>query len=188
MAAGFSEPARRWGHLSAPVEGRICMLGGCTESEPSPTLHVFDFYLEAWREFEVTADGPSPPPGLYEGASTSSGQHVFIYGGHDGVCFQGSLYELDISTLKWHQLAATSAGHGPMRKRSCGMVCHHDLLILFGGFGFQSGPTQLGAKFVKCEEYTDGRGWSNELHTFSLKEGEKVYNVMLYTALPIHIV
>ncbi len=52
-----------------------------------------------------------------------------------------------------------------------------DQLILFGGYGYPSGPTQPGAEFIKSTKYTDGSGWTNELHSYSLKEGELVIGV-----------
>ena len=169
-----AEPTPRWGHFSAPVKEQLYLLGGLTSEEKGEalsTLHVFDFHLEFWRE--TAADGPSPPPRLYSGASTSSGHDIFIYGGWSNGTYQGTLHHLDTSTLKWHQLA--TEGNGPMRKSNCAMVHHHKKLVLFGGYGLPSGPTQQGAEFIKNSKHTDGRGWSNELHTFDLKEGEEVF-------------
>ena len=59
-----------------------------------------------------------------------------------------------------------------MRKSGCGMVSYLDKLILFGGYGIPSGPTQPGAQFIKNSKYTDGRGWTNELHMFDVQKGE----------------
>ena len=52
------------------------------------------------------------------------------------------------------------------------MVACDSNLVLFGGHGITSGPTQPGAEFVKSSKFTDGRGWTNELHTFDLIKGE----------------
>ena len=52
------------------------------------------------------------------------------------------------------------------------MVTYGNMLILFGGYGYPSGPTQPGAEFKKDSKFTGGAGWTNELHTFDLKEGE----------------
>ena len=60
-----------------------------------------------------------------------------------------------------------------MRKVGCGMVACDSKLVLFGGYGIPSGPTQSGAEFIKNSTYTDGRGWTNEVHTFD-KQGEGV--------------
>ena len=35
-----------------------------------------------------------------------------------------------------------------------------------------SGPTQPGAEFIKDSRFTDGRGWTNELHVFDVQKGE----------------
>ena len=51
------------------------------------------------------------------------------------------------------------------------MVAYGNKLVLFGGYGIPSGPTQPGAEFVKNTSFTDGRGWTNELHSFDLKTG-----------------
>ena len=59
-----------------------------------------------------------------------------------------------------------------MRKAGCEMVSYGSKLVLFGGCGIPSGPTQPGAEFVKSSKYTDGIGWTNELHTFDLIKGE----------------
>ena len=50
------------------------------------------------------------------------------------------------------------------------MVTYGSKLVLFGGYGPTSGPTQPGAEFVKSGKNTSG--WTNELHTFDVGEGE----------------
>ena len=53
------------------------------------------------------------------------------------------------------------------------MIAFGRKLLLFGGYGIPSGPTQPGEKF-KSSNFSDGRGWTNELHLFDIKEGEGV--------------
>ena len=50
------------------------------------------------------------------------------------------------------------------------MVVYGRKLILFGGYGVPSHPSQQ--DFVKNSRSTKGRGWTNELHSFDLEEGE----------------
>ena len=170
-----AEPSPRWGHFSAPVEGQVYLYGGRTKdftkekSKLSSTVHVFDSYFESWKEPAV-AEGPFPP-GLYVGACASSGHHVYVYGGAYDTQWQGSLHQLNCKTMKWTQLS--TPGHGPMRKVGCGLVTYGDQLVLFGGYGLPSGPTQPGAEFIKDTNYTDNIGWSNELHSFNVKEGKE---------------
>ena len=168
MEAGFSEPSPRWGQLSAVVEEKPCMYGGRTKdflkekSGLASSVHSFD---GSWYCEDTSG---VPPHGLYLGACASAGHHVYVYGGLDGSAHQGSLHQLDTRTWTWKQLSST----GPMRKSGCQMVSYGSNLVLFGGYGIPSGPTQPGPEFVKNSNYTDGRGWTNELHTFDLIKGE----------------
>ena len=164
------EPSPRWGHYSALVEKKVCVWGGVTKdilkqkSELASSVHSFDPLLEFWDKNKLSG---VPPPGLYDGGCASAGHHVYLY---DGSHNQSSLHQLDTRSWTWKQLSSA----GPMRKVSCGMVAHDSKLVLFGGYGVQSGPTQPGAEFIKSSDFTDGRGWTNEVHTFDLKEGEGV--------------
>ena len=144
------------------------MWGGYTKdfferkSELASSVHSFDQFLELWAENES-----SGPPGLIDGACASAGHHVYVYGGDDGSYSQGSLHQLDTRSWTWKQLSSA----GPMRNQGCGMVAHDSKLVLFGGYGVPSGPTQPGAEFVKNSKYTSGEGWTNELHVFDLNKG-----------------
>ena len=167
------EPSPRWGHYSALVEEKFCVWGGYTKDilkkkrELPSSVHCFDPLLEFWDGNKVNG---VPPTGLYGGACASAGQHVYLYGGYDGSRRQSSLHQLDTRSWTWKQLSSA----GPMRKSRCGMVACDSKLVLFGGHGVPSGPTQPGAEFIENSRYTDGMGWTNEVHTFDLKEGEGV--------------
>ena len=175
MGAGFSEPSPRWGHFSAPVQDKLLVWGGRAKDFAkeknvlASTVHSFDPVLESWAENKPS--GP-PPPGLYSGACASAGHHLYVYGGSGGSNRHGSLHQLDTKSWTWKQLS--SAGLSPMKKIACGMVTYGSKLVLFGGYGTSSGPTQPGAEFVKSSKWANG--WTNdhELHTFDLKEGEGV--------------
>ena len=170
------EPSPRFSHYSALVEEKFCVWGGRTKdflkekSELASSVHCFHPLLEFW---DVNKIGGVPPPGLSTGSCASAGHHVYLYGGSDGSHRQSSLHQLDTRSWTWKQLSSA----GPMRKVSCGMVAHDSKLVLFGGYGYPSGPTQPGAEFIKDSKFTDGRGWTNEVHTFNLKEGEGVSRV-----------
>ena len=172
MGSGFSEPPPRFCQLSAVVEGKLCVYGGRTKdflkekSRLASSVHSFDGLLESWYSEDT---GGVPPHGLYNGACAPAGHHVYVYGGTDGSAYQSSLHQLDTRTWTWKQLSST----GPMRKSGCRMVSYGSNLVLFGGYGIPSGPTQPGSEFVKNSKYIDtGRGWTNELHTFDLIKGE----------------
>lgn len=168
MAAKLSdEPCPCWGYFSASVEGKFCVWGGVTKDFPEENLtssvQCFDPVLESW--VHVGCSGP-PPPGFYRGACTSSGRRLYLYGGVNGLRYQSSLHQLDTKSWTWKQLST-----GPTRKGRCGMVAYSDKLVLFGGYGVPSGPTQQGAEFIEDSNYPS-RGWTNEQHIFHLKDGE----------------
>ena len=172
MASALSEPSPRWGHYSAAIGGQLHVFGGRTKdfrkekSEIRASVHTFNQCVETWK-VKITLG--EPPPGLYDGACAIIHNKMYMYGGNDGTCFQDSLHQLDLDSFKWSQLL-----NGPMKKTGCRMASYSGNLILFGGYGIPSGPTQPGARFVKSTRSTDGRGWTNELHMFNVQEGEGV--------------
>ena len=172
MAARITEPSARWGHAAAPVGDKVAVFGGRSKdfSEQkralASTVHLFDVNSKTWT-VSRTEEGPV----LYGAACASALNEMFLYGGvSEGTAadYQGSLHHLNLSTLEWSQ--PSSAGQGPMRKTNGGMIYCDQKLIIFGGYGFPTGPTQAGAEFVLDTMVNDGSGWSNELH--SLEEGE----------------
>ena len=88
-----------------------------------------------------------------------------MYGGRDGSRVLNSLHQLDTQSWTWSELTKS----GPS-----GMIAFDRKLLVFGGYGIPSGPTQSVAKFIKNSNFSDGRGWTNEIHLFDLKEGEGV--------------
>ena len=172
----FCEPAPRFLHGAAAIGGRCYLWGGHVQDlsksgrrKLTSTIETFDPYLETWEKHPTT--GVSPP-GLYYEACTSLLDSLYWFGGYDGSSYYNSLHKLDTTTLEWRELQPLNKADGPMRKVGCGMVSfHQDKLAVFGGYGFPTGPTQPGAIFIKDTDYTDGSGWSNELHVFDITEG-----------------
>ena len=170
------EPSPRLSHGAAAVGGRCYLWGGRVQDftasgrrKLTSTVDIFDPYLETWEEHPTTG---VPPPGLYFGACTSLLDSLYWFGGWDGSCRYNSLHRLDTTTLEWREIQPLNQADGPMRKIGCGMVSFlQDQLAVFGGYGIPTGPTQPGAMFTKSTHYTDGRGWSSELHVFTITEG-----------------
>ena len=174
----LNEPYPRFGHGVAPVGGRCYLWGGCSvggrKKLPS-TIEIFEPYLETWEKYPATGE---PPPGLYFGACTSLLDSLYWFGGSDSSSLYNSLHRLDSTTLEWRKIQPLNKAYGPMRKYGCKMVSFlQDRLATFGGHGIPAGPTQPGAILTKDSNYTDGRGWSNELHVFNITEGNLVSNV-----------
>ena len=167
------EPSPRYGHYAAPVGGRCLLWGGRVpdfgRKKLALTVEIFDPYLEVWEQQATSGDSP---PGLEDGACASLLGQLYSFGGTDGASYYNSLHTLDPTSLEWNELRVLNQADGPMRKHGCGMVSYNgDRLALFGGYGIPTGPTQPGATFTKNTIYTDGRGWSNELHIFNVTEG-----------------
>ena len=193
MAEGFSEPTPRQSPFSAPVGGQVFLSGGRTPDFRKESslyrVHSLNVYSETWRERQVAR---APPPGVYLGASASSGQYLYCFGGYDGSAWRNTLYQLDTTsaTMKWTQLTTPDFSSGPMKKDGGGMIAYGSHLILFGGYGVPCAPTQPGAEFVKDHYYADGCGWTNELHVFDVTEGEAIlchyiYRVYCSTGIPV---
>ena len=160
------EPSSRAGHYSAAVGGQLYVVGGLTENifeMGVVNVHCFNQCRETWQTRATTGD---PPPGFHRGACTTTGHHLYMYGGTDGQGYGHSLHKLDVDTLEWSRLPS-----GPMKKGVCGLISCEKQLILFGGYGLPSGHTQPGAQFVASMSRA-GYGWTNQLHSFNLKEGE----------------
>jgi len=170
------EPSPRWDHYAAPVGGRCFLWGGCVpdfsasgRKKLASTVEIFHPYQETWEQQPTSG---VPPPGLYLGTSVSLLDQLYSFGGFDGASRYNTLHMLDPTSLEWKQKRALNLADGPMRKSGCGMVPYRqDRLALFGGYGIPTGPTQPGATFTKNTRYTDGSGWSSELHIFNIREG-----------------
>ncbi len=177
-ASSFSEPSCRWSHHSAAVKGQLYVFGGITKdfskgkTELAVSVQIFNQCMKTWQTKATTGN---PPLGLCDGACTSSGHHLYLYGGWDGSLRHDSLHQLDTNTLEWSQLPS-----GPTRKDGCDMVCFEGKLVLFGGYGFPLGPRQPEAEFIKDSALNDGSGWTNELHCF--EGGEMRHKTELVTA------
>ena len=60
-----------------------------------------------------------------------------------------------------------------MRKAFCGMIAiDATTLVIVAGDGIPSGDIQLGSRFVKDANFSDGSGTTNELHKYDLNIGE----------------
>ena len=145
----MDEPSPRYHHFSAAVVDKLYVWGGVGTS----TVHLYNPDSETWNT--NTCEGPHPP-GISRGACASAGHHLYTYGGWDeGENVQGTLHLLDTRSRRWKLISSES---GPMKKRGSRMVVYDSKIVLFGGYG--------------------NSGRTNELHTFTLKEGERLHIAM----------
>ena len=170
------EPKPRAFHYTGAVRGKLLIFAGetvdfdKTKEELSSTIQVFDQYLEQWRQLQTTG---CPPKGLCGGGCCAppSGD-LYVYGGSDGSIYPDGLYKL--SSEKWSQLSlGESDVNGPTKKGICGMVFFKKKKVaVIGGYGPPPASLQPGASFIKDKRYSDGQGWTNEIHIFDTDECE----------------
>ena len=132
-------------------------------------VEVFDGYAELWQREEVT--GEPPASGVYAAASASIDNDLFTFGGYDDIKWYNSLHKLKNGS-QWIELSHQNRRpESPMAKFDAGMIVQGDNLSVFGGYGIPHGPTQPGSSFIQHTRFTDGAGWTNEFHIYSLKDG-----------------
>ena len=184
QASDLYEPNSRLAHVASSVcdgPDQLIVWGGETSEfysndgriQLASIIEQFDIHSEVWCQ-RGTGGTPHPAPSC--AACTSFGNRLFIYGGsYDGAATSnnGLLSCLDLTTLTWSQLSlAGGTVGGPMRKVGCSIVhFHHDKLAVIGGYGIPTGPTQPGSSFIRNTQFTDGRGWTNEIHVFDISQG-----------------
>ena len=170
----YHEPPARSRHFAAPLRESLYIWGG--ESNRNDNLKVdfarFDPLSEQWTKFPI--DGNSlTPPGLIDGACTSSDKSFYTYGGFSTSTrspLTGSLFEFNIQSANWTQLSAGNPQHSdcPTMKYGCKMVYYEGKLVLFGGC---SGSDTYG-RFSLVELPTYQTGYTNELHLFDLNNSK----------------
>ena len=152
----MAQPSPRYRHFSAAIVDKLYVWGGLGAESTSSTsiVHHYDPDSETWNT-NITCEGPHPP-GISCGACASAGHHLYTYGGYDerGI-MQGTLHLLDTKSRRWKLISSQG---GPMKKRGSRMIVYDSKIVLFGGHG--------------------NSGRTNELHTFNLKEGERLHIAM----------
>ena len=153
----MAEPYPRRDHFSAAIVDKLYVwggVGGYRERVVTSIVHHYDPDSETWNT--NTCQGPHPP-GIRSGACASAGHHLYTYGGwNEGGNVQGTLHQLDTRSRRWNLISSEG---GPMRKKGSRMIIYDSKIVLFGGRG------------------KSGR-MTNELHTFNLKEGERLHIAM----------
>ncbi len=140
---------------------------GMGPNEWSNCLSVYECSTETWTMKPTTLPAH---PGLGKGCSILVGRYLYVFGGANGSTYYNDMSKLDLDTLQWSKVQTT--GSQPIRKAGCGLVrVNERTLCCIGGRGFGFGPTQSGSTFIRNTIYSDGRGWTNEIHLFDLQDG-----------------
>ena len=128
--------------------------------------------IHRWEKQHTTG---TPPPGVWGYSSCSSGTDIYYFGGYCGhdTCYHNSLLLLNVRTLIWTELFATTDRSGPMQKAYSALLAFDDQLLAFGGYRYASGeahpshPSPL-AKYEKDGAFV----YTNEHHLFDRERGE----------------
>ena len=98
------EPTPRTKHFSSTVAGKTYIYGGRIFGDRDDEKSVFGFLQkeEVWKRHTTTGTPPPAEGLLKNGACTSVGDVIYMYGGHvsHSVDTQGGLYSLDVREMK----------------------------------------------------------------------------------------
>ena len=175
----YYEPEPRWGSGATAVGQSVFMYRGVLQSYQGKSrgtlpshCAVFDGDSSEWIRMDTVGSNPE----AYQNFSTTSiGDHIYYYGGHDGTTYTNQLIELDTQTMELKEIIPRNSNEGPMMKRDCGLVSlWNERLLAWGGYGIPT-TTQPGSRFVPDTRETDGSGWTNELHCYDIKSGMAMY-------------
>ena len=137
-------------------------------------IEAFDTFSETWTKKMLTG---VPPPGLCDGGFAVVAETLYYFGGSDDHSAYSSLHSLNTETLEWRKLQSKNPADQPMPKFNHGIVTYHDETVgvtsiaVLAGYGNPVTPIQPGSTFIQSTNYTDERGWTNELHLFNLTNG-----------------
>ncbi len=169
------QPSPRFGHYAAPIGSKVVMWGGRTDdfaktrSKPIESVEVLDTLVEEWQH--KSTSGEAPPP-MYDGACAAVEHMLYTCCGYNGTSFCNSVHVLEDSS-QWRTVRPTNPDQGPIRKSGCAMISiSNDKLAVVGGYGIPTHPIQPGSTFIRNTSFTNGRGWTNELHFLSTKRSK----------------
>lgn len=161
--------------FSAETDGLHYYWRGYGRSMLSNSLCVYNCNIEQWSFNPTTGLAHA---GLWDGCSVCVDDCFYAFGGGNGPTYFNDLSKLDLHTLQWGKVQS-KGNNQPIRKIGCGLVgVDEKTLCCIGGHGI--GPTQSGSTFIRNTRYPDGRGWTNEINFFDIKEGMYEHVCMRY--------
>ncbi len=129
----YYEPSPRFAPFAAVVEGKFYVWGGATKDsswrkkEYAATVEIFDPGPDTWSASTTSTNGEVPPYAIYDGASASMDNHLYIVGGITAVTKNSILYKLDVHTWTW-----TLEAPGFNLVSHTSILCHNGTIVLSG--------------------------------------------------------
>ena len=155
--------------FSAEADGLHYCWRGYGPNERSNSLFVYECNTETWTIKPTT--GPAHR-GLWIGCSVIVGRYFYTFGGVDEFTDYNDMSKLDLDTLQWSNVQTT--GSHPIKKFGYGLVRMDErTLCCIGGYGID--PTQPGSTFTRDNRFSDGSGWTNEIHLFDVQDGRIMF-------------
>ncbi len=174
----IAQPEARYGAGGGIICDQLFMYGGYLKSfdrgGPYPCrssqVDIFRSSVVKWTVSETSGLGPES---LWSYACAIIGTMLYSYGGYNGSSFSSALCQLDATTAHWTTLQSASPTEGPIAKANAAMIAiDSERLCVMGGVGVPSGTRRAaGSKFVPNLFATDGRGFTNEMHLYNIKQG-----------------
>ena len=163
------EPRPCWSAFFTEAGGHFYSWRGWGPGYRETNIGIFNPTAKQWLLHPT--NGPTPP-GLFHGGCASIGHTLYCFGGEDEPSWYSDLHELNLESFKWAKIhPQNDKSEGPICKGGCGFVAiDSKTLICFGGYGIGSW-IQAESTFTRDTGYTDGNGWTNELHLFDIKRG-----------------
>ncbi len=179
----FHEPEPRSGAGGATIGDKFFIYRGILESfvgdPPYRASHVdvFAMRLAKWSTVQTTGQHP---PSLWGFACAAIGHRIYYFGGYDGTSFSNALHEFDSIASHWRALDSANPDAAPMAKTNSAIIAVDDeTLCTLGGFGMPTGRPPAGSRFVPSSVSRDGRGYTSEIHLYSLRSSKNWYHCFL---------
>ena len=164
------EPAGRWGHCSAFIDGKYYTYGGHFGAGGSPPLsmvEILDLVTEKWQQIPTAGEAP---PGHISASCAVIGTYLFHFGGSDRYKYYNTIHCLETSTLTWSAVLPANSQEAPMPKCDSGMLIYANNLVVAGGYGVL--PQHPHPDKYVPDPDREGEGWTNEVHCFHVDSSE----------------
>ncbi|CAN1296791.1 Kelch domain-containing protein 3 [Linum perenne] len=133
---GLDGPGKRWGHTCNSVRGGrfLYIFGGYGRDNcHTNQVHVFDTVTHTWSQPPLKGTPPIPRDSH---SCTTVGEHLYVFGGTDGVKPLRDLHILNTSTHTW--ISPTMRGDGPEAREGHSAAVVGKRIYIFGGCGQSS--------------------------------------------------
>jgi hypothetical protein len=127
-----------------PTHNRLLVFGGKNSGGLRNDLWQLDLAAATWTDVTPSGGGPSPR-WLLTAVYHPSRNSMIIFGGNDGANGLNDVWELDLDSLKWSQMAPSGTPPSGRWSYTAGLSLQLNKLIVRGG---QSGSSVVGDEWT----------------------------------------